>query len=503
MTQPNILLITSDQQHWFTLGIDNPEIHTPNLDRLAKSGMVFDRAYCPNPTCTPTRASLITGQWPSQHGAYTLGTKLMEDHPTVNDTWHNLGYRTGLVGKAHFQPLESTDEFTSLEAYPLLQDLDFWRDFDGSFYGFDDLEICRNHTDEAHVGQHYAIWMEEKGFTEWREHFRKPTGTRDPQLHTWSIPEEYHYNTWIAEKTNHYLSEYKAKDQPFFLWASFFDPHPSYLAPEPWDKMYDPADLTLPQGQHGEEETGSPFFKLARTAGSKRDDFGISKPQKTIHGLMNHNPDPVKLSKNMAIYYGMISCMDKYIGKILDHLDTLGLTENTLIAFTSDHGHFYGHHGLVAKGPFHFEDGVKVPLIVSWPGNVPAGTRSDAIQSLVDLPTTFITATGADIPHHMTGLNQLPSWAEPDTHVRHHTLVENNHEPGIAEMKTYINRRYKITLYVGFDHGDLFDLEKDPGEFKNLWYDPNHAELKARLLQEFLQAEMLKEVRPMPRITHA
>ena len=109
MTQPNILLITSDQQHWFTLGIDNPEIHTPNLDRLAKSGMVFDRAYCPNPTCTPTRASLITGQWPSQHGAYTLGTKLMEDHPTVNDTWHNLGYRTGLVGKAHFQPLESTD----------------------------------------------------------------------------------------------------------------------------------------------------------------------------------------------------------------------------------------------------------------------------------------------------------------------------------------------------------------------------------------------------------
>ncbi len=159
--RPNILLITSDQQHWSTMGCVNPQIRTPNLDRLATQGTRFDRAYCPNPTCTPTRASIITGKYPSQHGALSLGTKLLEDEPTVGDDLQAAGYRTALVGKAHFQPLKSTDEFSSLESYPILQDLDFWRHFDEPFYGFDTVRLARNHADEAHVGQHYAIWMED------------------------------------------------------------------------------------------------------------------------------------------------------------------------------------------------------------------------------------------------------------------------------------------------------------------------------------------------------
>ena len=108
--RPNILLITSDQQHWNTLGITNPEIRTPNLDRLAGEGTVFSRAYCCNPTCTPTRASIITGKYPSQHGAYSLGTKLPESEHTVGEDFQAAGYRAALVGKAHFQPLETTDD---------------------------------------------------------------------------------------------------------------------------------------------------------------------------------------------------------------------------------------------------------------------------------------------------------------------------------------------------------------------------------------------------------
>jgi uncharacterized sulfatase len=150
--KPNILLITSDQQHWHTLGCLNPEISTPNLDRLAAEGTLFTRAYCPNPTCTPTRASIITGQYPSRHGAWSLGTKLPEDAHTVGEDLSGAGYRTALVGKAHFQPLRSTDEFPSLEAVPLMQDLDFWRKFHGPFYGFEHIELARNHTDEP-------LWM--------------------------------------------------------------------------------------------------------------------------------------------------------------------------------------------------------------------------------------------------------------------------------------------------------------------------------------------------------
>ena len=131
--RPNILLITSDQRHWNTIGAFQPEISTPNLDRLARQGTTFDRAYCPNPTCTPSRASIITGQYPSQHGAWTLGTKALEDRHTVGESFQDAGYRTALVGKAHFQPLKSTEDYPSVEAYPILQDLEYWRNFNGPF----------------------------------------------------------------------------------------------------------------------------------------------------------------------------------------------------------------------------------------------------------------------------------------------------------------------------------------------------------------------------------
>lgn len=498
---PNILLITSDQQHWNTLGLNNPEIKTPNLDRLAQQGMLFDRAYCPNPTCTPTRASLLTGQWPSQHGAYSLGTKLKEDRPTINDVWHQHDYRTCLVGKAHFQPLKHTDEHPSLEAYPKLQDLDFWKSYEGPFYGFDDFELARNHTDEAHVGQHYALWMEEKGLKDWRDYFSAPTGTQPSQKHSWNIPEQYHYNTWITERANHYLEKYNDASQPFFLWASFFDPHPSYLVPKPWDTMYDPDTINIPEGKPGEHDDGPPFHRLATAATPDPAEHGIHG--RWMHGVHSHRHTRDDLAKNIAIYYGMVSCLDKYIGLILDKLDELGLTENTLVAFTSDHGHYYGHHGLIAKGPFHYEDGVKVPMIVRWPGHVPAGTRSSAIQSLVDLPVSFLEAAGVEVPPTMSGVNQIPAWEGKQQQVRDHTLVENNHEPNMAELKTYINERYKITVYRAFDDGELYDLQEDPNEFANRWHDPDYTMIKAELLQSFVQAEMAKEILPMPRVSGA
>ncbi|HQL64629.1 MAG TPA: sulfatase-like hydrolase/transferase, partial [bacterium] len=109
--KPNILFITSDQQHYNTLGCINPEIQTPNLDKLAKQGIRFTRAYCTNPTCTPSRASLITGKYPGQHGAWALGTKLPEDEPTIGEYLSSQGYQTALIGKAHFQQLKDTPEY--------------------------------------------------------------------------------------------------------------------------------------------------------------------------------------------------------------------------------------------------------------------------------------------------------------------------------------------------------------------------------------------------------
>ncbi len=505
MKKPNILLITSDQQHWTTLGVLNPEIETPNLDRLAAQGTLFERAYCPNPTCSPTRASMITGLYPSQHGCYSLGTKLFEDAPTVGDLLGEAGYRTALVGKAHFQPLRSTDEYPSLESYPIMQDLDFWREFDGPFYGFEHVELARNHVDEAHAGQHYALWMEAKGCHNWRDYFQPPTGNNADQRWLWEIPEEFHYNTWIAERTNALMDGYAAADEPFLLWASFFDPHPPYLAPEPWDRMYDPAALTIPQIVPGEHEKNPPHFGMTQ---EENPDFSAWEETNGhwMHGCRSHLPDKEFLAKDVAVYYGMVSLMDKYIGQILDKLDALGLTENTLVVFTSDHGHLFGQHGMTAKGPFHYEDLIKVPFIVRWPERVAAGERSEALQSLVDLTPTFLEVAGVDVPIKMAGVGQTAVWTSQSSQShpqRDHIIVENRHQPTTFHLKTYVDERYKLTVYYGRPYGELFDLEADPHEVNNLWDEPAAADLKAALVMKLLQAELGKEPLWMPRIIHA
>ena len=510
-TRPNILFITSDQQHWNTLGVDNPEIKTPALDRLAREGTLFERAYCPNPTCTPSRASILTGLYPSQHGAYSLGTKLDERIPTFGEALQGAGYDVSLIGKAHFQPLVSTDRYPSLEAYPVLRDLDFWRQFKDPFYGFNHVELARNHSDEAHVGQHYALWMEEKGLTDWKRHFQNTWGPYDftggadkqwGQYGQWTLPEDYHMNAWIAERTNARIDACVSEDKPFMLWASFFDPHPPYLVPEPWDTLYDPDTLTVPEVQPGEHDRNPPHF--AQTQEEAPDFSAYQEPGGHFcHGLHSHRRPREKRARDLAIYYGMVSCMDKYIGRILDHLDRLGLADNTLVVFTSDHGHFMGQHGLVAKGPFHYEDLVRVPFLVRWPGVVPAGQRSPALQNLVDLAPTFLAATGTDPIQPMAGVNQWPVWRGETKAQRTHTLVENRHQPTTIHLRTLIGPRYKLTVYRGHDYGELFDLQTDPGERHNRWDDPDYLAIKTKLLQTWAQEDMAREVLPMPRIAPA
>lgn len=509
MKRPNVLLITSDQQHWNTLGCLNPEVRTPCLDALAREGTMFTRAYCPNPTCTPTRASMITGQYPSQHGAWSLGTKLPETAHTVGEDFQKAGYRTALVGKAHFQQLLNTPEYPSIESNPLQQDLEFWRKFHGPFYGFQHVELLRNHANEIHAGQHYGLWMESKGFTQWRDYFqhygkpeRSATHLRPgdaPGRGSWTLPEEYHYNRWIAERAGSLIDGWAQKDEPFFLWASFPDPHPPYIVPEPWASMYDPAGITVPRAQPGEHDRMPPHHRMTQEADP---DFSAweEKDGHHMHGMCSHRRDIPRLARDIALYYGMVSFTDKYVGAILDALKARGFEENTVVVFTSDHGHFYGQHGLVEKGPFHYEDVIKVPFLVRWPGRVPAGVRSDALQSLVDLPQTFLELGGLAVPRSMCGVSQKDVWLGAKPRARDHVLVENRHQPTTIFLRTWVGARYKLTVYYRQPYGELFDLEKDPGEVKNLWDDPSSQELKKDLLLKMLHADMGKEPIPMPRV---
>lgn len=503
MTKPNIVLITTDQQHFNTIGAFNSEIDTPNLDRLVKEGTTFKRAYCPNPTCTPTRASILTGLYPSQHGAWTLGTKLDESVPTLTKYLTEEKYITSLIGKAHFQPLKMTNEYESIESYPLLSDLEFWKEYDGDFYGFDNVELARNHTNEHLVGQHYALWLEQKGCENWRDYFLGPTGNMNPNIkYTWDIPEEFHYNTWIAERTNDLLEKHKENNESFFIWSSFFDPHPPYLVPKPWDKMYENRSLTVPRVSKGEHRSNPPHFQKTQ---EKHPDYSyLRETGHDIHGYHSHNVfTEEEARKNMEIYYGMISMLDKYVGKILDKIDELNLVEDTIIIFTSDHGHFYGQHGLHFKGGFHYEDLLKVPFIVRYPGKVNKGEISYSLQSLVDLAPTILDFIKGSYPYHMTGISQKDVWLGKTIKKRDHVICEFRHEPTTIHQKTYIDDRYKLTVYYNQGYGELFDLQEDPNELMNRWDDLEYYDIKMELLLKYISAELGKEQLAMPRISHA
>ena len=500
--RPNILLITSDQQHFDTLGVTNPRIKTPNLNRLAYEGTRFDRAYCPNPVCSPTRASIITGVYPSQHGCWTIGVKLPEDVPTVGDILQKNGYSTALIGKAHFQPLASTPESPSIECHPHLRDLDFWRKFHGPWYGFQHVETSRNHADEHLVGQHYAIWMEEHGLKNWRDYFQRwPKDPDQPRRkHRWDLPEEFHYTRWTAERSIAYLERAKGSGKPFFLWSSFHDPHPPYLVPEPWASMYDPDDMVPGKLTPGEHEANPPHFRKTQ---EERPDFSMYKETFGAHGFHSHLISDQELRRCMATYYGMISFMDKEIGRILEALERLNLAKNTLIVFTTDHGHFLGQHGLDAKGPFHYEDMIRLPMIVWFPGRVPQNAVNSSLQSLVDYAPTFLTAAGIPVPGYMTGLDQFEAWCGSGRSVRDHIIVENRHEPTLVHLRTYVDERYKITVYRDRPYGELFDLREDPGEVHNRWNDPAYAGIKSELLHKFVNSTLRSEPTRMPRIAGA
>jgi arylsulfatase A-like enzyme len=522
-SQPtNLLLITSDQQHWRTLGALNGKIKTPNLDRLAARGVNFTRAYCPNPTCTPTRATILTGMYPSTHGAYTLGTKLDERVPTVGEHLRGNGYATNLIGKAHFQPLRSMPDCPSIESYPILRDLDFWRQFNGRgtpWYGFDHVETCRNHADESHAGQHYAIWLEEQGLSNWRDYFQPwpqdPTGHRESPLaprkapghdfrvyEPWKLPAELHYTAWTGQRTIAAIDRAAERSQPFFIWSSYHDPHPPYSLPDPWFSMYPPEAMADQIGhfvEHEFDKMPPPHQWTRETSPTGFRDFNPDR--RGTHGYHSHLHDEQAMRQMCAVYYGMISFMDHWIGQTLDRLEQLGQLDNTLVLFTSDHGHFFGQHGLIAKGPFHYEDVIRVPMIASLPGRLPQGTTNTHVQSLVDFAPTLLQAAGIQTPLAMQGRPMLDTWTQGGG--RDHAIVENHHNGAAVHLRTLVTDRYKLTVYRGRTWGELFDLHDDPNELRNRFDDPACRDVRESMLRKLIDADLEREPAPQPRVAGA
>jgi arylsulfatase A-like enzyme len=487
LPRPNILLITTDQQRTDALGCyGSAWAGTPHLDALAAGGVCCERAYTTNPVCTPARVSLFTGLQVSRHGAWNVGLNAPEETRTVAHRLAEQGYCTHNIGKMHFQAYGSRDD-QSIEA------ISRWTgghpDFCGPYYGFQTIELALGHTTYGLRG-HYGAWVRSQVSEEIFRSYERATPLTDSfggEGYDWDLPLRLHNSVWTADRAIHFLRQHN-RSQPFFLTLGFQDPHHPHCLPREFANRVKMEDVPLPDYDEGELDDKPPHFAIAR-----RGELDTSVFRGEYHvagqnrGFDYRRTSAIEARLGRAYYYNMVRLIDQQMGRILHYLDEAGLTENTLVIFTSDHGELLGDHGLWMKGPFHYEQIVRVPLLLRWPRGFSGQQRTPAILSHLDLVPTILAAAELPPESGLDGKNALPLFQGSLPSIRDGAMIECIDDPHKLRLKTYVTSDRKLTWYNGQTFGELYDLTEDPKEKVNLWDHLDYATEKAHLLAHILE----------------
>lgn len=449
--QPNILFLLSDQHRADAIGCaGNAGIQTPHLDALASRGVRFANAFCSGPLCMPSRASMLTGVYPHNHGILDNASGNVMPHlPTFTRALQQSGYHTAGVGKFHFFMHDSTPDVDSQHESAL-------------GLGFDELvEVEGKEISEVQRGP-FTRYLAERGLeTTHRDDYR--SRRRDhPVWHSAPSPlgEEHHHDAFISRLAVDWLQDWSG-DRPFFLQVGWVGPHVPWDAPGRYAAMYDPAGVAPPaQG---------PFDGHPDSVRAKVERFGLDRAT------------PDELAAMIASYRGLISHIDAWIGRILDTLERRGLADNTVVVYGSDHGEQLGEHGLIQKSVF-YEPSVRVPLIVADPRR---GTRGDcrAPVEMLDLCSTFTDLAGAEPVRSAQGASLVPLLDAPDD------VPTGWRDAVYSELRDEVMIRtsnYKYVLRPRDDRQELFDLERDPGELDNLSGDRRHGDIETALRDRLL-----------------
>ena len=489
--QPNILLITTDQMRFDHLGLMGVKgIATPHLDRLGREGVHFNRGYTSSPVCTPARLTLLTGQYPSSHGGYTIGVS-PDPFPerTLPKILGESGYETALIGKAHF--VRRALEAEHVAGFPN-PPVSFFATHTGPYAGFDYVQIATHHTTNGVPECHYQAWLESQGvdYSQW---FPDVNGRHDHgQTGFWNIPVAYHDSTWITSTTIGWLGKRNEDGQPWFAWASYNDPHEPFVCPEPWYSSVRMEEVEGFEGyREGEFEDKPPFYQTVHDSDEWPASFR-NEPKIDVPCALGRRDLQGKEREALQATLGMVAMLDHEVGRLLDALEALGQADNTLIIFTSDHGEIHGRHGLWHKGLFAYEDCQRIPFLAWGPGIVKANGTSEALVNLVDLPRTFLSLANLPIPQGMQGEDLGPVLTGEKTSVQSETLVELQATKNIYQQ-SLITERYKLIVYRDQDYGELYDLQQDPDQYHNLWANPDAAAVKAELMHRFIRFNMQKE----------
>jgi len=442
-SRPNIVLIFTDNQQASTLACyGNTEIHTPNLDRLATQGMLFDNAFCPNAFCSPCRASLLTGLLPSQHGVHSwIDDRDMPDWPenwhaldglrTLPQTLQSAGYKTALSGKYHLgQSSES------------MQGFDYWCTMaDGHVRSFYRNRITENGCDYDHEG-HTVDFFTEKGVA--------------------------------------FMEEQVKNNHPFFLYLPYPAPYGHWPATKEEDRcrfseLYDDCPMNSIPREGLSKGSVDAFLMRQRYSGGGLD-----------YSMTLRAPNDLPTLRN---YYSQISMVDDGVGQIMTALDRLNVTDNTLFVFTSDHGLSTGHHGFWGHGAATYPSNLhraahSVPLIVRHPSSIASEQRSSAMVSNMDVYSTLLDYT--ELPNEQGELIVSSRSLKPLL-----TGEVNEFDDDVVyseQEETRLLRTRKWAYFKRFKNApqhpigdELYDVEGDPEEKKNLIDDPSLSEIKISL----------------------
>ena len=475
-SRPNILWYCTDQQRFDTIAaLGNPHIHTPNLDRFVSESATFTHAYCQSPICTPSRASFLSGMYPSAIGVNGNGFRTFPRHyenRLISRVLHDQGYDCGLIGKLHLAS-------AFLRREERVQD------------GYDYFQYSHDHKGGNERGNEYVEWIKQQGIdpnvilkkreiaslADYRQAQTNPGfgGFIEPTRDVDNVPPQLHQTRWCSQKAIEFIGRNREPNKPWLLSVNPFDPHPPFDAPYEYYRRYRPQEMPSAHFEDGDLEHQ---HRLSHV--------GIDFQTQAQH------PDALRHKHIQASYYAMIEFIDDEFGRLLDYLDKTGQRENTIIIFMSDHGEALGDHGILLKGCRFYEGSVRVPLMISWKGQIQPQVWHELVE-LIDVVPTLYDLVGIEVPPFVQGRSAAAWIRDGERNAPHREFVRCEHYaatnyPDKTHATMYRNRRWKLVTYHQKNICELYDLENDPWEHRDLSNDPDYADMKWDLLRRSFDA---------------
>lgn len=493
--RPNFLFIVTDQQRYDSLAfLGNSHAVTPHLDSLAESGCVFDRCITASSVCMPSRASILTGLNPAQHGVWTNGCPLarsewipqpesfrtctsfpwsVSHHSTIADLLSGAGYRTAAFGKLHLTPYASDKRFGHPESWEhwKASNIEAWH---GPYYGFQHVELTLGHG-EIRNG-HYVEWLKTQA-PEVFEQISRPNRSQAlefphcVELYPSSVPKDYHPSAWVGKRASEWIEQNSRGDSPFFAWVGIPDPHHPFVPPADLAKRAEQNEVLMPE--------------------VSCHDLG-DKPkaiQQWFAKKDSQDADEEFIKRIRQYTDAMISLLDETVGTLLETINRCNLVNDTIIIFTSDHGDLLGDFGGWGKECYAFRALNHVPLIIRAPeAHLPGRYRG--VVSHTDLFPTIVDWAGVRPGKNISGYNindtiKLNKRAEP-------ALVQHFPEDPNEQNFSLYGDDWRYTLYPQSGEAEYYDHSQDFYERQNIHFQLN--EQKRKAMRGELSEAMLRAV---------